>query len=375
MQALHGVEKSSRQTETRTSMASSDLRRGVTLIELLVTMAIMAIIAAAILGTASAAIESARKRKTQSTISKIHELIVERYTSYETRRIDVDPSIVQAIDSWAAEATTPVERRVRSIARGQMLADARLLGLRELMKLEMPERWMDVTYVPQILSKSPPLAEKYYRYYQQSQATVVDEYVSERAETLYMVVMMATGDGEARTHFSKLEIGDIDGDGAYEFIDGWGTPIAWLRWPAGVVSDLQPLGADGQRPSETDHDPFDPFRRDSPTVTWPPLDYYPEVGPRNGNFRMIYYRNLRERIEKSQAADKSHLTAFRMVPWIVSRRGRHRYFILIPEEEAVANHPLDPYLGMTFDQYQNGCPDPGFLDEYKENITNHRVDY
>jgi len=356
-------------------MTSSLIRRGVTLIELLVTMTIMAIIAAAILGTAAAAIESARVRKTRSTIAKIHALIMERYASYETRRIDVDPIIIQAIDRWAAEAVSPVERRVRSVARGQMLADARLLGLRELMKLEMPERWMDVTYVPQILSESPPLAKKYYRYYQQTQATAVDESITERAETLYMVVMAATGDGEARTHFSRQEIGDLDGDGAKEFVDGWGTPISWLRWPAGVVSDLQPLVAGGTRPSETDHDPFDPYRRDSPSVTWPPLEYYPQVGPRNGNFRMIYYRNLRERIEKTQAPGMSHLTAFRMVPWIASRRGRNRYFILISDDEALANCPLDPYIGLSSNEYQNGSPDPSFLAEYAENITNHQMDY
>lgn len=356
-------------------MESSSLRRGVTLIELLVTMTIMAIIAAAILGTAAAAVENARVRRTKSTIAKIHELIMDRYASYETRRIDVDPSILQAIDRWAAEAVSPIERRMRSVARGQMLADARLLGLRELMKLEMPERWMDVTYVPQILSESPPLAKKYYRYYQQTQATVGDEKVSERAETLYMVVMAATGDGEARSQFSRQEVGDIDGDGAKEFIDGWGSPIGWLRWPAGVVSDLQPLTADGNRPSETDHDPFDPFHRDSPTVSWPPLEYYPEAGPRNGNFRMIYYRNLRERIEKSHGVGATHLTAFRMVPLIVSRRGKHRYFILITADESVATYPLDPYVGVTTDKFQNGCPDPDFVAENQENITNHRLDY
>jgi prepilin-type N-terminal cleavage/methylation domain-containing protein len=355
-------------------MISSIFRRGVTLVELLVTMTIIAIIAAAVLGTTAAAIESARERRTKSTIAKIHELIMERYASYETRRIDVDPSIVQAIDRWAAEAVSPVERRVRTVARGQMLADARLLGLRELMKLEMPDRWMDVTYVPQILSDSPPLAKAYYRYYQQSQATVSDEQFAERGETLYMVVMLATGDGEARMQFSKQEIGDVDGDGAREFVDGWGSPIGWIRWPAGVVSDLQPLTADGKRPGEADHDPFDPFRRDSPTVTWPPLDCYPDAGPRNGSFRKTYYLNMRKRMEKANSATMSHLTAFRMVPWIASRRGKHRYFILRPDDDSAANYPLDPYLA-PFDTYQAGSPDPDFPDESKENITNHGADY
>ena len=53
-----------------------------------------------------------------------------------------------------------------------------------------------------------------------------------------LVIMNATGDGEARTLFSKQDIGDVDEDGAPEFIDGWGNPIGWIRWPAGVVSDF-----------------------------------------------------------------------------------------------------------------------------------------
>ncbi|WP_428308240.1 prepilin-type N-terminal cleavage/methylation domain-containing protein [Lacipirellula sp.] len=355
------------------------MRRGIgrgalTLIELLVTMTIMAIIAAAILGTAAAAIESARVRRTQSTIAKIHELIMERYASYETRRIDVDPSITQAIDRWVGEATNPEDYRMRSLARGQMIADARLLGLRELMKMEMPERWGDVRYEPQILSQAPPLTHVYRRYYAQTQQSVVNEGFSELGEMLYMVVMTATGDGEARAQFSKNEIGDVDGDGAREFIDGWGEPIGWLRWPAGVVSDRQPLNPDGTRPGETDHDPFDAFRRDSPSVVWPPLECYPQTGPRHGNFQRTYYLNLRKRMETAASPGKSYQTAYRLTPWIASRHGKFRYFILGIDEEGRTNYPLDPYLA-AYGSYQQGCVDPDFPDESKSNITNHQMDY
>ena len=71
--------------------------------------------------------------------------------------------------------------------------------------------------------------------------------------------MFGTGDGEARTMFTSQDIGDIDGDGAPEFLDGWGKPIRCIRWPAGFV----PSPADGRpRGSRADRDPFDPYRRD-----------------------------------------------------------------------------------------------------------------
>ena len=61
--------------------------RGITLIELLITMTIIAIISALIMGTAASAIENAREKRTQALIAKIHTLIMERYASYGTRRV------------------------------------------------------------------------------------------------------------------------------------------------------------------------------------------------------------------------------------------------------------------------------------------------
>ena len=77
-----------------------------------------------------------------------------------------------------------------------------------------------------------------------------------------MTIMLATGDGEARTLFGEQDIGDTDGDGAPEFLDGWGRPIHFLRWPAGFaeagLSSLMSTNAD------LDHDPLDYFRLQNP---------------------------------------------------------------------------------------------------------------
>ena len=50
-----------------------------------------------------------------------------------------------------------------------------------------------------------------------------DIVANQGAECLYMIIMNACGDGEARTLFPESSIGDTDGDGAPEFLDGWGT--------------------------------------------------------------------------------------------------------------------------------------------------------
>jgi len=364
--------------------ASRPARRGVTLVELLITMTIMAIIAAAILGTAAAAIEGAREKKTQSLITKLHTLLMERYASYETRRIDVAPAIIQEIDKWVAQAPTPADFKVRSTARGQMLADARLLGVRELMKKEMPDCWEDVKYVPAVLSQAPPLAQTYFRRYQQlpSQPTLSS---AESAECLYLVIINATGDGEARTLFSKQDIGDTDEDGAPEFIDGWGNPIGWMRWAPGVTSDLQPRNPDGTRPGEVDHDPFDLFRRDSPTVTAPQLDWYPNVKANPSSaltFRQVYEMNMRLRMQRALGANMTHQTAYRLTPLVYSAGPDGESKLLIIDYSASnANQipRLDPYVAASDQSYadgtQPGTPDPDNLAATKDNITNHLIEY
>ncbi len=333
----------------------SPLARGITLIELLVTMVIIAIISAAILGTAAAAMENARERRTQSLVAKISGLVLEQWDTYSNRRVDVAPGILKAINDLYPDT-------INATQRGQMLADARLLALRELMKMEMPDRWDDVIHVPLVLSSVPALSQSYARHYNSG-----NEDENNSAECLYMTVMSATGDGEARTLFTSQDFADTDEDGAPEFIDGWGNPIGWIRWPSGVVSDLQPLNPDGTRPGDSDHDPFDIYRRDSPTVITPLLRDYPT----EFYFAATYKDNLRDRMEAAATPNSSRFTAYRLVPLIFSGG---------PDEGSAmafygsADHPLDPYVVNQFD-LQPGEIDPDSEFSTKDNITNHLIEY
>src|SRR5690606_39906930 len=99
------------------------------------------------------------------------------------------------------------------------------------------------------------------------------------AECLYMIVMYATANGEARGLFNENQIGDVDGDGAPEFLDGWGRPINFLRWAPGFESDLQ-LNANELEVQGIDqwiaqadghHDPLDMYRADPWAFALTPL--------------------------------------------------------------------------------------------------------
>ena len=199
-------------------------------------------------------------------------------------------------------------------SRGQALAEARLYAMREMMLMEVPDRWSDVilrdvgadddtalplaanlAMAPFYLNARTALANVYLRRYDGlvnrtnsitgKPNTASDIKRNQGAECLYMFITLACGDGEARSLFKEADIGDTDGDGAPEFLDGWGHPINFLRWAPGFDSQIQLNANNLGDPVSTnttwttaaakDHDPFDLFRRDPLAFRLVPLIYSP----------------------------------------------------------------------------------------------------
>jgi prepilin-type N-terminal cleavage/methylation domain-containing protein len=277
-------------------------RRGVTLVELLITITIISILAGLILGIASLAGEKARENQTRHVIQRMHQLLMEHYDSYRERRVRINPAIEQFVNNPKVFVTSS------NANRGVALAQARLFALREMMLMEVPDRWSDVLlqpthqYLPSATVVQPvylnartDLSNVYFRRFQSLwlrnnsltgvQNTLEEIVDNQSAECLYLVITLATGDGEARGLFAENSIGDTDGDGAPEFLDGWGNPIEFLRWAPGFDSLVQ-LNAntllamnDDARRAEIakDHDSFDMFRVEASAYRLMPLIY--SLGP------------------------------------------------------------------------------------------------
>src|SRR4051812_21638644 len=181
-------------------------RRGVTLIELLIVITIISILAALVLGVAAVANETARQAQTKHIVERLHTLLTEFYGTFKTRRVKLNPKVEGLINSDSTK--TPAQRR-------QALAEARLYALRELMLMEVPDRWSDVllTGVPATNAGGvaplypiyldttgngsygrTPLAAAYLRRYQQLAASAVtsDQVTAltenQGAECLYMII-------------------------------------------------------------------------------------------------------------------------------------------------------------------------------------------
>jgi hypothetical protein len=106
---------------------------------------------------------------------------------------------------------------------------------------EMPDNWENVyRNEGDCLSA---VGKRYVRYYNRIEATGTNRPSAayQTAECLFMVVAYSGFAPEALEMFRPDEVGDVDGDKANEFLDGWGNPIAFLRWAPGFSTDTSPI--------------------------------------------------------------------------------------------------------------------------------------
>jgi prepilin-type N-terminal cleavage/methylation domain-containing protein len=277
---------------------------GFTLIELMVTILIISILAGLFLGALSRAQTQANIAHTQSLIAKLNSQLMLRYESYRTRRLPIDTT---TWDPWLTvngSPLPPVPPGALNVQQDEELASMqprhaaahRLAAIRELMRMELPDRWTDVTDFPVVYHYAPEALS----FLVNSQRQVIPQTATnqsyrrrltsnysiqyEDAECLYLIVTGGLADNTmAGEQISPNDIGDADGDGMLEFHDAWGNPIHFLRWAPGfggtlpgsstvIPSDLQPYDpnnvyTDNSGTPHPDprfvvsrHDQFDPLK-------------------------------------------------------------------------------------------------------------------
>jgi prepilin-type N-terminal cleavage/methylation domain-containing protein len=222
-------------------------RRGFTLVELLVVCTILAILMSLVLMALAGATEQARNDRTRAEITKLHSLVMNRWEGYRQR---------------------PLPVRIPAGTQPGSAAGIRLQALWYLMRAELPDRKSDVlASVPAGLSQPPynMRAPSLQLAYQRRVAALTGTTVAaglpgwstdnQQAECLYLIIAtMRDGDASGLDSFTSREIGDTDGDGVPEILDGWGRPIRFLRWAPGFTSEMQTRDVVNQ------YDPFDPLK-------------------------------------------------------------------------------------------------------------------
>lgn len=248
----------------------AECRRGFTLVEMLVVMVIIGLLAAMGMAALFGTLSIARRAATRSLIEKLNSGLEDRLRSLNNRVIEVLP-----IDRYLADGD-PI--------RAQVIAKKRV------MKEEFPQ-WFEVVsagvndlpdgydivgdwdplYVQNGVVQRPaqvsPVARGYRTWvmnlaardgndndgngwadsddseeWKLSPSLLLERHNprTTSAECLYLILTRGPGTSEIdEDSFTESEVGDTDGDGLLEFIDAFGNPIRFYRWPTHYRSPIQ----------------------------------------------------------------------------------------------------------------------------------------
>lgn len=254
--------------------------RAFTLVELLTVIAIIGLMTGMFLVAYQGAAQESNVLKTRGTIQKISEVLNARMDEYNSYPIAIRTPFGGTIPSNAVALTA--SGATVSVLRER----ARLLALRDLIRMEMPDHPDDIKFtnywrngrnaasfqrflegqapfttdpglariIPTGMSTdsvTPPgyLVKGTLTARTKALITRLSEgawlprssqgewdKANANAELLYLIVEGSDLNGSSAIElFGKSEIGDTDNDGLNEFIDAFGQPIRWIRWPAGFA--------------------------------------------------------------------------------------------------------------------------------------------
>ena len=199
-------------------------RPGFTLIEMLVVISIIIALAALTIQVAGTIFNTARRARTSALLAKIEAKIKSRQENFARLNLKKFEPIAKQEFSQDFNVTSP--RQVKLLAHKLAFKRAFPQTWQELSDTLTIAQWQDVM---RKLGRDPLPP--------QNPPTLLSPTV-ESSEVLLFVLTQDELLGVPAVdadEFSESEIGDLDEDGIKEFIDGWGRPLRFYRWPTRLI--------------------------------------------------------------------------------------------------------------------------------------------
>lgn len=234
---LQSVVARSRQSAARCG------RDAFTLLELLVVVGIIAFLMSLTAVALGTALNQARVAATRATITKINGILQQRMNSFDrwlerTKNRGQFETLKQARLgrlrlAFASSGVTP-NRRMQGLLE--------TLVRKDLFREKFPQRFAEIPGALDATGTQVSTAAllSIIRTESSSGTLSVADFElrhtpeTESAEVLYYMLTQADVFGSSAVdtaRFSSSEVADTDGDGLMEFVDAWGRPLRFYRWP------------------------------------------------------------------------------------------------------------------------------------------------
>ena len=247
----------------RRTLRRSEGRIAFTLIEILVVVAIIGVLVSLLGTVVTNSIRKAREAATIALIQKIDGLLEERLKGFEraTKSRDfqrvvetVTNQLLQQSEDINGNGTLDpgedlngnglIDRGVLRISPKVIEAIAR----KEFFRQYFPQRFEEMapnstafpqtTLLPAVMSSDPQITFDATKHRRRTESSALLYYSLTR---MHVFGVPPVGESE----FGTSEFRDTDGDGLLEFVDAWGRPLRFYRWPTRLLKPNGPYGIDG----------------------------------------------------------------------------------------------------------------------------------
>lgn len=216
-------------------------RKGFTLVELLVVVTIIAVLFSLAVAAVGSLINTARESATETTIRKITSMLNQRAESLHR---------MEARKGW-------IEGRLEHFAAARNISGGNQ-NLRKVIARKLVYR----AYFPQTRQE---VLDMEITAGIQLQPKIAAAASANSSEILYDFLIGSTGNTVGLElidvdSFSPSEATDLDQNGLPEFVDAWGHPLRFYRWPTQLMLSPDVRLLLRTLPSDLNRDPDDPLR-------------------------------------------------------------------------------------------------------------------